>query len=50
MIFLYAWLLMLLVGGAHHEIDPGIPAISYWAALVLSALIYLISVPFRSER
>lgn len=36
---LNAWLLMLLIGVAHHEWWPLVPTIGYWWALVLGALI-----------
>lgn len=34
--FVEGWMLMLFIGGLHHEISSAIPPIGYWTAFVLS--------------
>lgn len=29
------WVLMLLVGGMHHEISPAIPALGFWQVVLI---------------
>ncbi len=34
--FLEGWMLMLFLGGVHHEVLPAVQTIGYWKACVLS--------------
>lgn len=34
--FVEGWMLMLFLGGVHHEVLPSVHAIGYWKACVLS--------------
>lgn len=36
--FLFGWLLMLFMGGFHNEINPDVPAISYWLSVGIVAV------------
>lgn len=33
--FARSWVLMLVIGMAHHEINPAIPPIGYWVTVIL---------------
>lgn len=39
LILVQGWLFMLVVGVVHHEWLPGVPAIGYWWAVLISFLI-----------
>lgn len=34
-IFAGAWVLMLCLGGLHHQLDPRIPAAGYWTTILI---------------
>lgn len=45
-----AWLLMLLIGAAHHEVSEAIPPIGYLGSLVLALLLSVLVGGVRASR
>lgn len=48
--FLKAWLLMLVLGGLHHEVSDSVPAVGYPGALLLSLAVGLLLGGVRAAR
>ncbi len=46
-VFLRAWLVMIALGGAHHDIDARIPALGYWTTFALVFILSL-ALPYRT--
>lgn len=46
---LSAWVVMLLVGAAHHEISPEVPALGFTACVVLVALLGVLGALVRGN-
>jgi hypothetical protein len=39
---LWTWLAMLVIGGLHSELTPGLPAVGYWQALPVGVIATLV--------
>lgn len=45
-----AWIVMLLVGGIHHEISESVPAISYLGSVLVVAIVAVLRTLFAGAR
>ena len=48
-VWFFAWIVMLIVGGLHHEVDSDIPAVSYGGSVLTVVLIDLLFTMKRSR-
>lgn len=39
-----AYPIMLIAGAVHHDVDPGVPALSYWATVIIVFIVEVVAV------
>lgn len=48
--FLSAWVIMLVLGGLHAQVATGIPAVSYWGAVLITLALVIVGSFFKGSK